>query len=409
MVSSEGSSGSILGWLGFRSARSSVVPDKAPRADEHGAGNVLHQGRRNRLDEIATFLLGHQLNVTPANLFSAHGVVSGSNPVLARKIAQHVAAGHAVSQEWLDETTTTDQATDKHDGIQQLMTRLETTLETFSTSTAAARSATSDYSGALERQVAELGQAQETGLILSSLADLAKAMLERTRKLEAEIRRSEDEASSLRRSLDKAKRDAEVDHLTGLPNRRAFEAVLEREYQEARATLDPLTLAFCDIDHFKRINDAHGHDTGDRVIRLVAELLATISNDYCHVARHGGEEFVLLFRGLGISEAHGKLDKLREQMAERRLVNRKNDEPLARSPFPLALQMFSIFAIPAQRSGQPTRRYTQPKKPAGIRSAGLRRKKMGNERSERSCCGQTGPGWDSLGISGQGGSLQNKA
>ena len=329
MVSSESSSVSILGWLGFRSARSSIRPSEAHGTGTYGACHVLHQERRNTLDEIANFLLNHEMDVTPANLLSAHSVVSGRNPGLA----QHVTAGHAVSQEWLDETTATDQATDKHDGIQQLMTRLETTLETFSKSTVAARSATSDYNGDLERQVAALGQVQETGLILSSLADLAKAMLERTRKLEEEMRRSEDEASSLRRSLDKAKRDAEVDHLTGLPNRRAFETVLEREYQQARATLDPLTLAFCDVDHFKRINDAHGHDTGDRVIRLIADMLATISNDHCHVARHGGEEFVLLFRGLGVSEAHSKLDKLREQMAERRLVNRKNDEPLGQITF----------------------------------------------------------------------------
>src|SRR3546814_10453846 len=90
------------------------------------------------------------------------------------------------------------------------------------------------------------------------------------------------------RSLEQARREAEIDHMTGLPNRRAFETVLEREYRDARASFDPLTVAFCDIDHFKRINDTHGHDAGDRVIRLIAEMLATISDDNCHVARHGG-------------------------------------------------------------------------------------------------------------------------
>ena len=50
-----------------------------------------------------------------------------------------------------------------------------------------------------------------------------------------------------------------------------------------------------DIDHFKQVNDTHGHDAGDRVLKLVAESLARISNETCHVARHGGEEFVLLF------------------------------------------------------------------------------------------------------------------
>ena len=191
-------------------------------------------------------------------------------------------------------------------------------------------------------------QIQETGHIISSLADLAKAMLERTRTLEADMRRSEDEARSLRRSLEKAKRDAEVDHLTGLPNRRAFEAVLEREFREARASFDPLTVAFCDIDHFKRINDTHGHDAGDRVIRLIAEMLATISNDSCHVARHGGEEFVMLFRAITMSEAHRKLDDLREQMADRRLVNRKTDEPLGQITFSAGIA--DVFDFPDPRA-----------------------------------------------------------
>src|SRR3546814_9014444 len=106
-----------------------------------------------------------------------------------------------------------------------------------------------------------------------------------------------------RSSLARAKRDAEVDYLTGLPNRRAFEALLERHYREAREQPVALSVAFCDIDNFKAINDAHGHDAGDRVLKVIADTLAQISNDNCHVARHGGEELVMLFRGQ-IGRAH---------------------------------------------------------------------------------------------------------
>lgn len=332
MTSSDNASSSILGWLGFRASRGSGSAD-GKTANGQGMGNVFQQARRHLLDEIATFLLAYALDVTPGNLLIAHGAFSGANPALARKIAQRETAGLDITQEWLDETTATDETIDKHDGIQHLMAKLESTLESFSKNTTAARSATSDYGDELEQHVAELVQVQETGHIISSLADLAKAMLERTRKLEGDMRRSEDEAKTLRRSLEKAKRDAEVDHLTGLPNRRAFEAVLEREFREARATLDPLAVAFCDIDHFKRINDTHGHEAGDRVIRLIAEMLAAISSDTCHVARHGGEEFVLLFRGVSLTEAHKQLDGLREQMGERRLINRNTDEPLGQITF----------------------------------------------------------------------------
>src|SRR3546814_3575432 len=86
---------------------------------------------------------------------------------------------------------------------------------------------------------------------------------------------------ALRRSLERAKRDAELDYLTGLPNRRAFELLLDRHHKEARAALEPLSVAFCDIDEFKKVNDLHGHEAGDRVIKAIADTLARISNDQC--------------------------------------------------------------------------------------------------------------------------------
>src|SRR3546814_18121442 len=128
-------------------------------------------------------------------------------------------------------------------------------------------------------------------------------MLERTRKAEDEMRRSEDEAKSLRRSLARAKRDAEVDYLTGLPNRRAFEALLARHYRAARDQPVALSVAFCDIDTVKAINDAHGHDAGDRVLKVIADTMAQNSGDNFHVAPHGGEAFALLFQGMSSGAA----------------------------------------------------------------------------------------------------------
>ncbi|MFX4921933.1 diguanylate cyclase, partial [Acinetobacter baumannii] len=87
-------------------------------------------------------------------------------------------------------------------------------------------------------------------------------------------------------SLARARREAELDHLTGLPNRRAFDQILEVSRREATQRIDPLSVAFCDIDNVKRINDRHGHETGDRVIRAIAEALGRLGNARCHVARH---------------------------------------------------------------------------------------------------------------------------
>jgi diguanylate cyclase len=158
-------------------------------------------------------------------------------------------------------------------------------------------------------------------------------MLERSRKAEAELRHSEQEAASLRRNLDRARRDAEVDFLTGLPNRRAFEVALERQYAEAQAAGDALSVAFCDIDHFKLVNDTHGHEAGDRILCVVAKTLSQISGEKCHIARHGGEEFVMLFRGATPEEAFAMLDNARVELASRKLVNRRTEQPFGQVTF----------------------------------------------------------------------------
>jgi diguanylate cyclase len=180
---------------------------------------------------------------------------------------------------------------------------------------------------------------------------MARAMLERTRALEQEMARSEAQTKSLRRSLDQARKRADHDHLTGLPNRRAFETRFAREHVTARTNGEQLCVAFCDIDHFKRINDEHGHEAGDRVLKTVADTLAHISDDRCHVARHGGEEFVVLLRGRSLHQAWELLDDTRQQMANRKMVNRANDTPFGQVTFSAGIADVFAFEDPRAALG----------------------------------------------------------
>lgn len=329
----ESAPGSLLGWLGFKLPRVEAQQNSASPEPAKSAPNLLRQARSQLLEAVSLFLLDNDLAVTPDNLLAAHSAFSGANPHLARQIASRLKAGDPITQDWLDEVTGHVEADTGEEAIERLVTKLEENLDAFAHSTKAARTATSDYGTQIERHVVELEQVEETGAIVSSLAGIARSMAERARKVEADMRAREDEAKSLRLSLAKARHDADIDHLTGLPNRRAFEALLDQHYREAQAAIEPLSVAFCDIDHFKRVNDEHGHDAGDRVIRAIGATLARISNENCHVARHGGEEFVMLFRGATPLDAKLKLDEAREQLAARKLVNRKNDEPFGQITF----------------------------------------------------------------------------
>lgn len=324
--------GRLLDWLGIRQSRHGDPASGSAPPDARGSPDPGRQTRRKLADAIMSFLLDNNLEISPANLTLAHSVFSGTNPPLARQIASRAESADGITQQWLDEIAEQYAGPDQAD-LERLVTRLENNLEAFQAHTKSARSVTEDYGTELEQHVIDLEQVQKTGRLVSNLAGLARAMLERTRRAEDDMRKSEDEAKALRRSLARAKRDAEVDYLTGLPNRRAFETLLERHYAEARAACEPLSVAFCDIDEFKKVNDIHGHEAGDRVIKLIADTLARISDDHCHVARHGGEEFVMLFRGLAPSDAAARLDDAREALAGRRLINRKTDEPFGQITF----------------------------------------------------------------------------
>lgn len=315
-------------------------------------GHSAHSERkagRDLMDRISDFFARHDLEVTAANLLRAHAALSGIDLRLARKIAEREEQDQPVTQAWFDSIAEEeDGRTDDLADFERLNADLNESIESFSRTARTARSAATDYKIALNEHTRSMESPGTTNQLLASLTDLTKALLERTRQAESEMKRSEREAASLRKNLEKAQRAAEIDHLTGLPNRRAFEGLLERHYREARAELEPLCLAFCDIDHFKIVNDTHGHETGDRVIQMIAQALSRASNDNCHVARQGGDEFVLLFRNMTMREAHERLDWVRERLSDRSFVNRTTDEKIGAITFSGGLA--DVFAYENRRA-----------------------------------------------------------
>lgn len=109
---------------------------------------------------------------------------------------------------------------------------------------------------------------------IGTLRETADSMTERARELEEESRR---------------------DALTGVYNRAYLELYLKQEFEQANRTESPLSIAFCDLDGFKKVNDTYGHQAGDKVLQATANLLRQNVRRVDVVARYGGEEFVLVF------------------------------------------------------------------------------------------------------------------
>lgn len=107
---------------------------------------------------------------------------------------------------------------------------------------------------------------------------------------------------------------ARTDGLTGLANRRAFDLALGAALTTARETGRPFCVALVDLDHFKQVNDAHGHAVGDDVLRGAARALRAASRESDVVARYGGEEFTVIMPG-DLRSAHAVAERLRHAVA----------------------------------------------------------------------------------------------
>ena len=109
---------------------------------------------------------------------------------------------------------------------------------------------------------------------------------------------------------------ATTDPLTGLPNRLKFDQALASEMTRAERYKSPLSLVLFDVDHFKQVNDSHGHQIGDKVLTQLSRFVPNLIRSNDLLARWGGEEFVILLPGCEGSMAFQAAEKLRSAIAQ---------------------------------------------------------------------------------------------
>jgi diguanylate cyclase (GGDEF)-like protein len=119
----------------------------------------------------------------------------------------------------------------------------------------------------------------------------------------------------LRGRIAELERLAATDHLTGAWNRAHFERTIAAELERCRAGRLPLSLVLVDIDHFKRVNDTHGHATGDAVLRELVAVMGARVRASDLLFRWGGEEFAVLVSGAGWRGAERVAENLRQAVA----------------------------------------------------------------------------------------------
>jgi len=187
---------------------------------------------------------------------------------------------------------------------------------------------------AFHRHVAP--NAQSLLALLKVFSDRARHDLEALAsdnlKLQAyaeEVETANQELNQIRRQLEEKNRLLErlsaLDTLTGIANRGRFDAVLRQEWRRAAREEIPLSLVFCDIDHFKRFNDTYGHQAGDDCLLRVAQAMDEALNRPADVAaRYGGEEFVALLVDTETEGVRIIADRIRASVESLRIEHRSS-------------------------------------------------------------------------------------
>ncbi len=177
---------------------------------------------------------------------------------------------------------------------------------------------TGDQAGAFDAELTGLHTAlhgQDTDALRARLQQTlqrSQAMRDATTELKVQVEASRAEIERLRADLDRAREEVFIDSLTKVLNRKGLDHRLGQILTQARVGQGPTHgLVMLDIDHFKQINDRHGHLVGDQVLAAMGEVLRQVVTDPTHVvARYGGEEFAIVLPNAGLEAAAALAEKV---------------------------------------------------------------------------------------------------
>ena len=195
------------------------------------------------------------------------------------------------------------------------------------------KEATNEYSDTLNdvtQRITGDESPEEIKSMLQEVEQDTNKMLQQNEQLESELDQSSQAMSALRRELDQVRREAMTDGLTGLSNRKSFDAEIERMVSESVNEDFSLSLLMLDIDHFKAFNDNQGHQIGDQVLRLLARTLTEGIKGKDRAFRYGGEEFVILLPETNLTGAVAVANGLCKALGSKDVINRVSGEKLGR-------------------------------------------------------------------------------
>jgi diguanylate cyclase len=273
---------------------------------------------RSLADAALATLQQHEIPATPENYALWYEYHAGHNPALKRTIDVFITNKASFDERSLHALYTKFFSSAKEEEtVRETSLQVQETLQDVITLADRARTDARQF-GATLNDVSS----GDFGKSLDSLKERIQHLIReshrtarRSEYVGLRLRESVIKIEALESNLENAIRDATVDCLTGVANRKSFDAALRRLADDAMNSGDALALLMVDIDHFKSVNDTWGHPIGDALLRHVAQTLLQTVRGEDHIARYGGEEFAVILPRTGRDEAVITGERLRQALA----------------------------------------------------------------------------------------------
>jgi diguanylate cyclase len=230
---------------------------------------------------------------------------------------------------------------------EQLQIALDGLMARLTAAVAASFEGADEYAVALQKCAAELGAVNDPDtlrLALSSLIDATSAARNHAGQLRLQLKQSHSEMQSLRQRLGALQGEALIDPLTGLRNRRGFDAAFQQVIDQEGYESSGASLMLLDIDHFKQVNDTYGHLFGDLVIGAAGRILLNAIKGRDIVARFGGEEFLVFLPDTPVAGALVLAEQIRDAFSRARVKRAGSDKVLG--------QVTISIGVASPRSGE---------------------------------------------------------